>query len=153
MDIVDYYSFQTPWTLFQVDLVPARKRFVELCLQQSRWLNWIAARSYSGNDNYHYICNFNLFHAFIGYLLIRVGHLLRCVGSDIVMPVGIAPWSSEMKNTTENELIRKMVGRDVLIDKKCVQNQFQNTILKVDNLNLIHLPKHSAPRVFSPAAE
>lgn len=43
-----------------------------------------------------------------------------------------------MKNATEQDLIRKMVGRDVLIERKNIQTQFQNTILKVDNLNLIN---------------
>ncbi len=46
--------------------------------------------------------------------------------------------AGEMKNTTEQDLIRKMVGREVLIEKKNIETQFDNTILKVSNLNLIN---------------
>ena len=46
--------------------------------------------------------------------------------------------AGEMKPTTEQDLIRKMVGREVLIEKKTSENHFEDAILKVNNLNLIN---------------
>ncbi|HEY1194506.1 sugar ABC transporter ATP-binding protein [Flavobacterium sp.] len=74
----------------------------------------------------------------IVYISHKMDELFKIAENYTVLRDGNSIDEGEMKDTTENELIRKMVGRDVLIDKKCVQNQFQNTILKVDNLNLVH---------------
>jgi len=74
----------------------------------------------------------------IVYISHKMDELFKIAENYTVLRDGNSIDEGEMKNTTEQELIRKMVGRDVLIEKKNTQKQFQNTILKVDNLNLIN---------------
>ena len=74
----------------------------------------------------------------IVYISHKMDELFRIADSYSVMRDGNSIDAGEMKATTEQELIRKMVGRDVLIEKKNCETQFENTILKVENLNLKH---------------
>ncbi|MES2239023.1 MAG: sugar ABC transporter ATP-binding protein [Bacteroidota bacterium] len=74
----------------------------------------------------------------IVYISHKMDELFRIADNYSVMRDGNSIDAGEMKATTEQELIRKMVGRDVLIEKKNSETQFENTILKVENLNLNH---------------
>ena len=74
----------------------------------------------------------------IVYISHKMDELFRIADYYTVLRDGNTIDAGEMKNTTEQDLIRKMVGRDVLIEKKNVANQFLTTILKVKDLNLIH---------------
>jgi ribose transport system ATP-binding protein len=72
----------------------------------------------------------------IVYISHKMDELFKIAENYTVLRDGNSIDEGEMKNTTEQELIRKMVGRDVLIEKKNTNAEFQNTVLKVDNLNL-----------------
>lgn len=74
----------------------------------------------------------------IVYISHKMDELFKIAENYTVLRDGNSIDEGEMKNTTEQDLIRKMVGRDVLIEKKCTQNQLHNIILKVQNLTLFH---------------
>lgn len=74
----------------------------------------------------------------IVYISHKMDELFRIAENYTVLRDGNTIDAGEMKNTTEQDLIRKMVGREVLIEKKNTETQFDNTILKVSNLNLIN---------------
>ena len=74
----------------------------------------------------------------IVYISHKMDELFKIAENYTVLRDGNSIDEGEMKNTTEQELIRKMVGRDVLIEKKNTNTEFQNTILKVDNLHLVN---------------
>jgi ribose transport system ATP-binding protein len=74
----------------------------------------------------------------IVYISHKMEELFKIAEHYTVLRDGNSIDAGEMKDTTEQELIRKMVGRDVLIERKNSANHFPNTILKVDKLNLIN---------------
>lgn len=74
----------------------------------------------------------------IVYISHKMDELFKIAEHYTVLRDGNTIDAGEMKNTNEQDLIRKMVGRDVLIEKKNTANQFLTTILKVKDLNLIN---------------
>ncbi|TDD93482.1 sugar ABC transporter ATP-binding protein [Flavobacterium cellulosilyticum] len=74
----------------------------------------------------------------IVYISHKMDELFRIAENYTVLRDGNTIDAGEMKNTTEQDLIRKMVGREVLIEKKNTATQFHSTILKVKDLNLIN---------------
>lgn len=74
----------------------------------------------------------------IVYISHKMDELFRIAENYTVLRDGNTIDAGEMKATTEQDLIRKMVGREVLIEKKNSENQFDTNILKVSNLNLIN---------------
>ncbi len=74
----------------------------------------------------------------IVYISHKMEELFRIAEYYTVLRDGNTIDAGEMKNTTEQDLIRKMVGRAVLIEKKNTATQFLDTLLKVKDLNLIN---------------
>ncbi|MFN8352892.1 MAG: sugar ABC transporter ATP-binding protein [Spirosomataceae bacterium] len=74
----------------------------------------------------------------IVYISHKMDELFRIAETYSVMRDGNSIDAGEMSQTTEQELIRKMVGRDVQIEKKNTNNISEKTILKVANLNSKH---------------
>lgn len=74
----------------------------------------------------------------IVYISHKMDELFRIAETYSVMRDGISINAGEMSQTTEQELIREMVGREVQIDKKSIGNFTEETILKVENLHLKH---------------
>lgn len=74
----------------------------------------------------------------IVYISHKMDELFRIAENYTVLRDGNTIDAGEMKATTEQDLIRKMVGREVLIEKKSSKNPFGSSILKVANLNLIN---------------
>ncbi len=74
----------------------------------------------------------------IVYISHKMEELFRIAERYTVLRDGNTIDAGEMKATTEQDLIRKMVGREVLIERKTSENQFEDAILKVSNLNLIN---------------
>lgn len=74
----------------------------------------------------------------IVYISHKMEELFRIAERYTVLRDGNTIDAGEMKAATEQDLIRKMVGREVLIEKKTTENHFEDTILKVNNLNLIN---------------
>lgn len=78
----------------------------------------------------------------IVYISHKMEELFKIAEYYTVLRDGQSISAGEMKSTTEAELIRQMVGRDVLIDKKQGHQQFDQTILKVEGLYLQHPRDH-----------
>lgn len=74
----------------------------------------------------------------IVYISHKMDELFRIAETYSVMRDGNSIDAGEMSQTTEQELIRKMVGREVQIDKKSTGYFTEETILKVENLHLKH---------------
>ena len=74
----------------------------------------------------------------IVYISHKMDELFRIAERYTVLRDGNTIGAGEMKATTEQDLIRKMVGREVLIEKKTSESHFEDAILKVNNLNLIN---------------
>ena len=72
----------------------------------------------------------------IVYISHKMDELFRIAEHYTVLRDGNTIDAGEMKATTEQDLIRKMVGREVLIEKKNTSTQFDSTVLKVQDLNL-----------------
>ena len=72
----------------------------------------------------------------IVYISHKMDELFRIAEHYTVLRDGNTIDAGEMKATTEQDLIRKMVGREVLIEKKNTSTEFHNTVLKVQDLNL-----------------
>ncbi|MBA4850378.1 sugar ABC transporter ATP-binding protein [Emticicia sp. BO119] len=74
----------------------------------------------------------------IVYISHKMDELFRIADTYMVMRDGNSIDAGEISQTTEQDLIRKMVGREVLIQKKQVSNNDKNTILSINNLTLSH---------------
>lgn len=74
----------------------------------------------------------------IVYISHKMEELFRIAERYTVLRDGNTIDAGEMKATTEQDLIRKMVGREVLIEKKTSENHFDGSVLKITNLNLIN---------------
>ena len=72
----------------------------------------------------------------IVYISHKMDELFRIAEHYTVLRDGNTIDAGEMKATTEQDLIRKMVGREVLIEKKNTTTQFHHTVLKIQDLNL-----------------
>ncbi|MFL9831549.1 sugar ABC transporter ATP-binding protein [Flavobacterium sp. ST-87] len=72
----------------------------------------------------------------IVYISHKMDELFRIAEHYTVLRDGNTIDAGEMKTTTEQDLIRKMVGREVLIEKKDTSAVFHDTVLKVQDLNL-----------------
>jgi ribose transport system ATP-binding protein len=74
----------------------------------------------------------------IVYISHKMDELFKISDFYTVLRDGKLIDAGEMNQTTEQDLIRKMVGREVQIDKKTTSNHSEETILKVDKLQLKH---------------
>ena len=74
----------------------------------------------------------------IVYISHKMEELFKIADTYSVLRDGCSIAAGDMSEITEQELIRQMVGREVQIEKKTTENEFQNTILKLENLTLKH---------------
>lgn len=74
----------------------------------------------------------------IVYISHKMDELFKIADTYTVMRDGSTIEAGKMSDATEQDLIRKMVGREVIIEKKTTTNFSKNTILKVENINLKH---------------
>jgi len=74
----------------------------------------------------------------IVYISHKMDELFRIADTYNVMRDGNSIDAGEMAQASEQDLIRKMVGREVKIEKKTATNFSNENILEVKNLNLKH---------------
>jgi ribose transport system ATP-binding protein len=74
----------------------------------------------------------------IVYISHKMDELFKIAETYTVMRDGNSIDAGEMSQTTEQDLIRKMVGREVLIQKKQANTKDKNTLLSIKNLTLPH---------------
>ncbi|GAB3525598.1 sugar ABC transporter ATP-binding protein [Emticicia fontis] len=74
----------------------------------------------------------------IVYISHKMDELFRIAESYTVMRDGNSIDAGEMGHTTEQDLIRKMVGREVLIQKKQANNIATKTLLSIKQITLPH---------------
>ncbi len=72
------------------------------------------------------------------YISHKMDELFRIADTYTVLRDGNTIDAGEMNQTTEQELIRKMVGREVQTAKKVTKDAVGETVLKVENLSLRH---------------
>lgn len=74
----------------------------------------------------------------IVYISHKMDELFKIAETYTVMRDGNSIDAGEISQTTEQDLIRKMVGREVLIQKKQANNIATKTLLSIKNLSLPH---------------
>lgn len=74
----------------------------------------------------------------IAYISHKLDELFRIADRYIVLRDGRTIESGDMKNVTQDNIIQKMVGRDVLIGKKVMPTAKREALLSVDRLSLKH---------------
>lgn len=74
----------------------------------------------------------------IVYISHKMDELFRIADTYAVLRDGSTIDAGKMSDASEQDLIRKMVGREVKIEKKNTTNFSEETILKVENINLQH---------------
>lgn len=90
-------------------------------------------------DNLHRIIqNLKEEEKTIVYISHKMDELFRIADHYTVLRDGVMVGDGTMEETTEDALIRKMVGRDVQIEAKTVATDTDDDILKVSDLSLQH---------------
>lgn len=74
----------------------------------------------------------------IVYISHKMDELFRIADHYTVLRDGITVEAGEMKQATEEHLIRRMVGRDIKIMPKTQKSEVSKSILKIENLCLQH---------------
>ena len=74
----------------------------------------------------------------IVYISHKMDELFKIAETYTVMRDGNTIDAGEMSQTTEQDLIRKMVGREILIQKKQSGTKAKNTVLSIKELTLPH---------------